>query len=1183
MTTDHSSIKINLKASTQLMKNQKAAQVMPSQARFKALQTANGQALFFSISDDGNFYLSAETPGSKTGWSPVNLSSDLAARHVNKKIMAKTFAAAQHPVDLSITIALVVAVEKDTNDHLYVVSGLSGQPGASWHSTPGQRQWLARPFDDKNHPATGLDISYIHLPAATNPAEGTLMVAGVKSKQTSFIQNYTVNTSPNVNSGIWKVLQTAENYSTLMGMHIGQPAGQLFPGLYELYELNNKASLTFTPLKSLFGPPPVLKLTPPTDASALAVSSPDSKGQTGIFVAGDRAIYFYPADKQTNFASGSAVIENRIISGVKELHTYSSETETMIWGLNGLGQVFYTRCDRGKEQDASAWTFPVPILENASQMSSFLNRGDQSNRIFAHTANQTLIHLNQDPVTSFWRQGSILLPYLDADDVTEFYTYTTHIQAEDENKLPLSNATFKISSTSPCDVFLNDRFTSLSNHSPIEVKTGVTGTVTVVQQVQTLGAVSYFLHLPDKTTVNVNPVTNIMDKMKTVKSGKQLSGITIKDEKGNERNLVPKSTSTQTSDSVAQSIQQFVKISQNLPQDGSSLKVKPPHPSQLLKRSLTAGSASHSWGMSFHDGGAHYFEGDRLNNLTGFALEASEAGSFQDAIEIAAGDIFRWIKDAWDEVKQFFIKVVDGIAHFFIQLGETLYRFIIKCISDVVHGVEFIFNKIKVFFKDLVEWLGFIFSWGSILRTKDVIKNIIKQYIPYAVSRLPEYKKSIDQTIDGIETKINQWAGLETVSGSIGGYSANTKALPGKDSPEANWGTHHLKSNAAAIKITAPGSLSAQAAAADSSSLKKLFDELIAALEREGKIFEKAIDTIKTQIADQIGTLDAGEIIKRLLAVLADTVLESIENILDTLLDIMQILLEGLPQVLDAVIEIPVISWLYKKITGSELSFLDLCCLVAAIPATIIFKLMMAVAVGEKQEPFPDNEFTNALIAANDFQQIQNLYASRPIMAARAAVSNSPRLSREQIDLELTFYLVSLAGSTAFAFLSLAKAEIPESKAISITHGIFFYLGTGSSLTASLIDSHEQDFRHIFAEAVYGVTVVQKFVDIFSFTKEQSKGMEGWIKFSKWLDLVLGILGLVPPVMVLIKKQTALTITAMVGSAAWNINRMLSPAADLNKTPKIFLLKQACVIIYGVSQPLQAAFTIQDSLPIQSD
>ena len=53
---------------SELMKNQKHAEVMAADLKFEVLQTSSGASLFFSIGTDGVFYLTQETTGSKTGW-----------------------------------------------------------------------------------------------------------------------------------------------------------------------------------------------------------------------------------------------------------------------------------------------------------------------------------------------------------------------------------------------------------------------------------------------------------------------------------------------------------------------------------------------------------------------------------------------------------------------------------------------------------------------------------------------------------------------------------------------------------------------------------------------------------------------------------------------------------------------------------------------------------------------------------------------------------------------------------------------------------------------------------------------------------------------------------------------------------------------------------------------------------
>src|SRR6516225_7981764 len=97
--------------SSELMKNQKAARLLPAQAKFEVLQDSSGNALFFSIADDGRFYLTQQRPGDRTGWSAVELTADLSKLHNDRVVTAKTFATAQNQASGEMTVSLAIRVD----------------------------------------------------------------------------------------------------------------------------------------------------------------------------------------------------------------------------------------------------------------------------------------------------------------------------------------------------------------------------------------------------------------------------------------------------------------------------------------------------------------------------------------------------------------------------------------------------------------------------------------------------------------------------------------------------------------------------------------------------------------------------------------------------------------------------------------------------------------------------------------------------------------------------------------------------------------------------------------------------------------------------------------------------------------------------------------------------------------
>lgn len=63
----------------------------------------------------------------------------------------------------------------------------------------------------------------------------------------------------------------------------------------------------------------------------------------------------------------------------------------------------------------------------------------------------------------------------------------------------------------------------------------------------------------------------------------------------------------------------------------------------------------------------------------------------------------------------------------------------------------------------------------------------------------------------------------------------------------------------------------------------------------------------------------------------------------------MEAVIRSVEKILNASINIPFFSHLYKEISGDDLSVNDLICLLIAIPMTVLYK------VGEGEAPFQDN------------------------------------------------------------------------------------------------------------------------------------------------------------------------------------------------------------------------------------
>jgi hypothetical protein len=171
--------------STELMKNQKAAQVLSDQSEFDALQTSDGNALFFGISDTAILYVTQEQQSVTTGWTPVDLTTELSALLPGLTVSAKTFAVSQSASTGEIVVAQVVHTAEDDQDHLFVLGGLSYAPGAAWLASSENRTWVPRAYDDTANPLDPVALSYVRLESSQDTQLVPYLVAGVVARQTS--------------------------------------------------------------------------------------------------------------------------------------------------------------------------------------------------------------------------------------------------------------------------------------------------------------------------------------------------------------------------------------------------------------------------------------------------------------------------------------------------------------------------------------------------------------------------------------------------------------------------------------------------------------------------------------------------------------------------------------------------------------------------------------------------------------------------------------------------------------------------------------------------------------------------------------------------------------------------------------------------------------------------------------
>jgi hypothetical protein len=1149
---------MNISFESELMENRKHAVVMAPDRAFDVLQSQDGDALFFSIGTDNIFYLTREVTQSATGWNKIDLSSALSSQHDGAAVAAKAFSVAQNAQTVAIDLALVLTA--GGADFLYLSLG-NANTDEAWANGV---TWTAIPFDAGTPPAplTIADVFLMNIGAASgNGAVENIFVDILRTPgdPLELLDRYYIKPggSPQWNVHRLAIDLAAGSISSCLGQRTNDP----IPGIYTFGTIGNEQEILFTPQYSFrpHSPPPVARLTVPAGASAIA-SALNASGVSNLFVAGTEGLFVFTPDNQADFANPVLIVADALAAGASALAAATNANRTAVWGVNPQRNLFYVMCPAGSEADPTAWSKPVPLLPSVEGFAFFLNLRAGNNVLFAHVDAQNLVQVAQDPVTTDWLQRSILLPATSPNDVAVYNSFTTHIRVTDDNAVAAPNAAVSVTATSPVSVYMNDVYYLLSPSVAVNTTTDATGVLTVVQETQSLAAVCFRVALTDTPQVAaaVNPMTNAQAKLSTIHYGTDLGAVQVTNADGTQQPLVPTTVSSDDKNAAASSIAQFVQVSAGLPQDGSR---------QQPGVFRSTGAMPRTWGVSFAGGRLEYHEGEDTAQY--FGLRTGVLQSADSDIQVAAGDFFRWIKQGVAEIESFTVQAAEGLYHFVARIAGKAYDVLLDCMAAVAHAVEYIFTKISVAFEELINWLGFIFQWQDVVRTHRVLKNILYQYLARTINDLDDASVRLQNSFTDVQTYIDAWAGIAdnippSLSGTtLDGTTASSPSAPGQDSPQSNWGLHHLKSNAASASMTARAN---KGVVGDIVSIIKPLGDAVG---REKDIFQAAGSRFKSDVIDQIHELSFADIVKKVIAIIAGELLQSVENVLMTAIDVLIALVQGILDALNATIDIPVISPLYKEITGDDMSLFDVPCLVAAIPVTVVYRGMT------KTSPFPDNATTTALINAPDFATIQKICNSATALVAETAHGTARTASGATIAAGLNKQLVlaggiySAVGAALLCVFSPLKQKFPQAFIFPMLTGLSYPLYVAPDIVGQIPDLLNKKWWAISNEIITDLMVVKSaIVDTGVALIAGSSAQQTWGSVSPWLDFVGNILWQVPTTAAALDPENTGNIKIDM------LNYYAGTAFDCNGVMSPLLAEDSDPVTWGIAVGIATFFNL---------
>lgn len=921
--------KYSITATSELIKNYKQAETMAPDASFEALQTTDGYSLLFSIGADDAFYVTAERPGHKTGWERICLTDALAGTEFRgiETTRCKLFSVAQNKHTNTIDCGVVISDGKD--DHLFISLGNPCESTA-WL---GEIQWTNVSYDHPDRRPSSIDIIGLMI---SDSSDGEYIIADIRTgpdNGNSFVDRYYID--PDKREGLaWHYHNLAAHLEADRYVScLGRKKDGLVDGVYTAGKLGDDVQLVYQPLYNAFDPdlyaaPSRLRLPGNLLPEAMATCRKQDDS-TDLFLTARGGLYWLASDRQSDYAEAVPLLTDKLFTGVKRLFASANDERVTVWGLNRANQVFYVSCPLGEVSNAGSWNVPVPLLTDVYQISPYLNLEDGSNTFFANLEGDTLLKAAKSADTSLWGYQRIILEAESSRArARKFTSYTTRIQVSDEQKQGAAGAKLNISTNFRTKVYINNVYYVLDTE-PIEVTTDFSGALTVVEAVSGLLGATITVGFTGAEPVEICPMDRQVAKLASLDTPERLKAASFTDDSGTTRKLL---------------------------RDGIDAKQL----EQVAAMNKTLGREFRSARLADEDTSA----GSRL---------ASADTGLTDP-----GDLFSWIRSGVKSVIQSVVSLAENVWEFVVSIAGKIYRAVLHCAEQIAAAVEQLFSTVAGAIKDVINYLEYLFAWGDIRRTKEVFHHLTRLYLEEQVESVRYLKGKFDGMMSDVIKSVNEWANITDWTGI--GESADKKikgsvsALDGQDASSMMI-INHFKDNAENI--------TEQPATQQPVEEPGVFDVLLEALKREGDLMSEVFRQFQA-IAENYNSLTLGEILKKIAAILANTVLSTVQVVIDALLDVLYILGKAAIRVLDTKIHIPVVSDILNAIGVEDMSMLDLICWIGAVPATIMYKVFTGSA------PFTDSAATGELKNAASLEEA--LVVGRPETAIEHAAMG-PALS----------------------------------------------------------------------------------------------------------------------------------------------------------------------------------------------
>ena len=285
-----------------------------------------------------------------------------------------------------------------------------------------------------------------------------------------------------------------------------------------------------------------------------------------------------------------------------------------------------------------------------------------------------------------------------------------------------------------------------------------------------------------------------------------------------------------------------------------------------------------------------------------------------------------------------------------LKIGEEIYKIVLTTVTSIVKGIIWVFKKIGAFFKDVIEFIGFLFEWGDILDTAESVAAGFNAALDYGEELLNAKNIDAHKWLEDIRTtvlenlsdlKSNDYEGARAGGDNTAARLADSGTSEDEDDQVKtgvtyNWSTYYFTYGGGPTNAVLH---SDSLGTTDSTEERvvQLWDDI----QEEVEIITKTVVNVGKDLVEFLNpsNYSVHELINKIEGDLVNGMIDALEKLVDILFDVLTVGISLVRDLANKVIEIPIITWLWKKIArGEPLTLLNFCALLIAIPTTVLYK-----------------------------------------------------------------------------------------------------------------------------------------------------------------------------------------------------------------------------------------------------